>query len=181
VKKCSNKKCKQPWKDESEFSKNRCTKDGLYSRCKVCTRKRNNDYYAGASDAAKASISEKRRKYHKSPAGQATSMKCRANPMTRFKKLTRKLSTLTFEQWSFLVIGATCHYCEGELPTFGHGLDRIDNSAGYELGNVVPCCTRCNMTRGDRYTYEEFKNLIAPAIVAADACKTPASLLTTSL
>jgi len=69
-----------------------------------------------------------------------------------------------------------CHYC-GE-PIFwdkheepknspkrrsGHNFDRKDNSKGYEVNNIIPCCGSCNKTRGDRFTYEEFM-LIAPIL-----------------
>ena len=40
-----------------------------------------------------------------------------------------------------------CHWCgenEGQI-----GLDRIDNNAGHEANNVVPCCEKCNQIRGD--------------------------------
>jgi hypothetical protein len=36
-----------------------------------------------------------------------------------------------------------CHYCGGAIP--GVMLDRVDNTRGYEPGNVVSCCRRCNM------------------------------------
>lgn len=56
-----------------------------------------------------------------------------------------------------------CHYC-GESPSltrsFGpteeakahssytyNGLDRYDNSRGYTLDNVVPCCRKCNIAK----------------------------------
>jgi len=29
------------------------------------------------------------------------------------------------------------------------GLDRVDNTKGYALENVVPCCHRCNRAKGD--------------------------------
>jgi hypothetical protein len=48
-----------------------------------------------------------------------------------------------------------CSYCGGPLPTAGAGLDRLDNSKGYDLDNVVPCCGDCNRLRGDRLTPEE--------------------------
>jgi hypothetical protein len=57
-----------------------------------------------------------------------------------------------------------CHYCGGSLPPAGSGLDRLDNTKGYHLDNVVPCCTTCNLMRGDRLTPEETK-------VAAQAIK----------
>jgi hypothetical protein len=36
-----------------------------------------------------------------------------------------------------------------------NGLDRVDNSKGYTLDNVVPCCGHCNMTKRER-TMEQF-------------------------
>jgi len=41
-----------------------------------------------------------------------------------------------------------CYYCEGKLPVYGTGLDRLNSSKGYENTNVVPCCTACNRVRG---------------------------------
>jgi hypothetical protein len=35
-----------------------------------------------------------------------------------------------------------CHYCGQEIQTAG--LDRQNNSLGYIMANVVPCCTGCN-------------------------------------
>ena len=56
-----------------------------------------------------------------------------------------------------------CTYCKAELDAYGAGLDRIDNSKGYQPGNVVPCCGTCNRTRADRLTHEEM--LVAMAAV----------------
>lgn len=58
----------------------------------------------------------------------------------------------------------SCHYCgappsnvkrlsSGEF-TYS-GIDRMDNSRGYEEGNVVPCCIECNRLKG-RMSYEKF-------------------------
>lgn len=62
------------------------------------------------------------------------------------------------------LISKRCHYCDGGLPESGSGLDRMDNSKGYIIGNVVPCCRGCNVMKGDRLTYEEM-------VVAAGAVK----------
>lgn len=40
-----------------------------------------------------------------------------------------------------------------------NGLDRIDNSKGYTIENVVPCCGVCNLAKR-AMSSEEFKNLI---------------------
>lgn len=62
------------------------------------------------------------------------------------------------------LIKLPCRYCGGDLPPFGTGLDRVDNSRGYELTNVVPCCSLCNLTRGDRFTYAEMVDVIGPGV-----------------
>lgn len=60
-----------------------------------------------------------------------------------------------------------CYYC-GNPPqnkrtrnlgntVYYQGLDRVDNSIGYTLNNVVPCCRYCNSFKLDR-TEEEFLN-----------------------
>ena len=51
-----------------------------------------------------------------------------------------------------------CHYCGAEpnhrvnaIKSNGeyvyNGLDRVDNSKGYIIGNVVPCCSQCNVAK----------------------------------
>jgi hypothetical protein len=47
-----------------------------------------------------------------------------------------------------------CAYCGEAIETVG--LDRVDNTRGYELGNVVPCCHTCNLWKGTR-TVAEFR------------------------
>lgn len=50
-----------------------------------------------------------------------------------------------------------CYYC-GALPSVrrargetyeANGVDRVDNTLGYEATNVRPCCTTCNMAKKD--------------------------------
>lgn len=75
--------------------------------------------------------------------------------------------------------GRSCYYC-GSPPSNTHtfksaskyeqrvakenysGLDRVDNSKGYTLDNVVPCCKRCNLSKREM-SVDEFSNWIARA------------------
>ena len=51
---------------------------------------------------------------------------------------------LTIEQYEVLAV-QPCFYCGEVDPQFPYfGLDRMDNSVGYTLANVVPCCEPCN-------------------------------------
>lgn len=67
--------------------------------------------------------------------------------------------TITFEQFrKFCTFD--CIYCGRNLVTSGYGLDRLDNNRGYHLDNVAPCCAKCNDARGDRFTADEWYELL---------------------
>jgi len=50
---------------------------------------------------------------------------------------------LTEDQHKALMAGA-CVYCGARDDI---GIDRVDNSRGYESDNVVSCCTMCNLMK----------------------------------
>lgn len=76
---------------------------------------------------------------------------------------------LTKEQVRILT-KQNCHYC-GAIPNnrFFHtgnngdyiynGLDRIENTKGYTIDNVVPCCIQCNRSKTDM-TIKEFESWV---------------------
>lgn len=67
---------------------------------------------------------------------------------------------LTFEEYA-AIIERPCHYCGNpRVSATGRGMDRVDNSKGYSVDNVLPCCPPCNLFRGDTYTVEEAKAAI---------------------
>ncbi len=39
------------------------------------------------------------------------------------------------------------------------GADRVLNNKGHTKDNIVPCCFRCNATRGNNFTHEEMKKI----------------------
>lgn len=74
-----------------------------------------------------------------------TSFKVRA----RRRNLVSNLSKILFVE----LADSDCYYCgnkpankendRGKIYTY-QGIDRVDNSKGYEVDNVVPCCIVCN-------------------------------------
>src|SRR5690606_10907574 len=65
---------------------------------------------------------------------------------------------LTDDEFRQLTIDE-CHYCgsepaQKEYDTYKHsfylynGIDRKDNSRGYDMKNAVPCCKSCNIAKG---------------------------------
>lgn len=63
------------------------------------------------------------------------------------------------------MLATPCHYCgtepknkkvtkNSDKPFLYNGIDRVDNSLGYETSNVVPCCAVCNRAKGALTTQE---------------------------
>lgn len=79
---------------------------------------------------------------------------------------------LTKEQVRFLT-KQDCYYC-GQAPSQSmggkrhngfytyNGLDRVDNTKGYTIENVVPCCGTCNIAKRAT-SLNEFRDWIAKA------------------
>jgi hypothetical protein len=122
-------RCKQI-KRHYDFSKVSTNRDGCDSYCKDCKSKT-----------------------------QRGKRRCDPWDRLRYYATSRKLAcTLSRQEYCQIVEPNCCTYCFGPLPNYG-GLDRIDNSRGYEPGNVVPCCTDCNRIRGCALTHEEMLEL----------------------
>jgi len=73
---------------------------------------------------------------------------------------------ITYEDFYEIIKSQKCHYCEADLCMDAYRnktkrstaacLDRKDNSIGYMVDNIVPCCPKCNYGKGKWYTYEEW-------------------------
>lgn len=85
---------------------------------------------------------------------------------TRYQRNARNRNiefSLTEEEF-ILCSSGDCLYCGGlpvEFPSrfmagqpfsgyAANGIDRIDSSVGYVVGNIVPCCGWCNMAKGTK-------------------------------
>lgn len=59
--------------------------------------------------------------------------------------------SLSLNQFNTLLLG-NCHYCNKSQAM---GIDRRNNSLGYQISNVVSCCKVCNYMK-NTLKYEEF-------------------------
>lgn len=93
-----------------------------------------------------AYLRDRRQRLHDSGWRRPPSLGERYAQIRRSAEVRHLSFTLTREE-----LGAfweqPCHYCGGLSP--GVGLDRVDNTCGYEPGNVVPCCGLCNSWKLD--------------------------------
>lgn len=84
--------------------------------------------------------------------------------LTKIKNSAKKKNlnfNLTLDDILFFTEISNCHYCETVINWNSknnnrYNLDRKDNSQGYNKDNLVVCCWKCNNTRSNLYTYEEF-------------------------
>lgn len=81
-------------------------------------------------------------------------------------KKRKLIFTLSIDEFKFLT-KQNCYYCgvepvnvgSSDKRTYGtytyNGVDRVDSTKGYEIDNVVACCSVCNFAKG-RNTIEQF-------------------------
>jgi hypothetical protein len=95
-------------------------------------------------EANRAQIRERKRKWQLSKNGRYSAYKNAAKARGFSFQLTKP---------EFLTLwGEPCHYCN--TPIDGIGVDRVDSTQGYEVGNVVSCCVTCNRMKLDMSTQD---------------------------
>lgn len=102
--------------------------------------------------------------------------------ITHYKSYVRnsesRSSNFGIDETDFhLITSRPCHYCSA-APTehmvrrkkgrttiykvgsgyFANGIDRVDSSRGYEVGNVVSCCYTCNSSKSN-LSYSDFLSM----------------------
>lgn len=133
-----------------EFHKDSKNKDGTSSRCKACKKKYYKEYY----ELNKTQINQHSNTYYQLPQRKYYDYRHNSN------KRSREFA-LTFDQF-MTFWQKPCRYCTEAIPTIG--LDRLDNTKGYLLTNIVPCCSECNRIRSNKFTYQEMITCIGPAL-----------------
>jgi 5-methylcytosine-specific restriction endonuclease McrA len=72
---------------------------------------------------------------------------------------------LTYEDFLTFTNTTACHYCASPIiwlpfstqkSSTGYHLDRKDSALGYTVENCTVCCSCCNLSKGGRFTYEEW-------------------------
>lgn len=124
--------CCSEFKSPEAFNKNPRNRDGLTSWCKQCRNSRARERRLGGQLSVK------------------TLMQRCYFAATHFDK-KKQFETCSFEQWVSMVGDQRCCYCG--FPAYG--LDRLDNTKGHIMGNCVPCCGECNLTRGRVWSHKE--------------------------
>lgn len=170
VKRCS--RCKQT-KSINDFGKDASRENGKHHHCKECLNKYRKLFWANATKEQLASKKRAQVKYAHSQKAQEKARQRNekknyslltnfSNSKSRAKRvgLTWTISKELYQD----LRSKPCEYCGGSLPKSSTGLDRKDNSRGYEPDNVVPSCSTCNYSRRTHFSYEEMKTFIGPAI-----------------
>lgn len=142
------KKCKvcEIEKSFDEFHKMKKGLYGVRTTCKECRKiekseylkkdyviEKNKKYY----QEHKEEIRERVKKHRWTINGQYHEYKKNAKKRGLDFELTQKDCEPYFN--------TNCHYCGDEF--IGLGMDRLDNSIGYKLENIVSCCYKCNIMK----------------------------------
>lgn len=117
--------------------------DGHRVICKACSKVNDN------TPARKAYF----KKYSKSHP-KKTGLKGRFRWSVKSAQKRKLDWTISWEEYRQIVANP-CYYHGGKVNESGVGLDRLDNSRGYHLDNVVPCCSICNISRNRFFTPAE--------------------------
>lgn len=146
-KKCSSCKTKKKLTNKF-FAKNRTSKDGYAYNCKECNKKYN-----------EAVLNN----HHKNRDHNINRMKIYGSiKVNRAKRLIRDYQRIDNKKGMIFdlsfddiinIIESPCTYC-GDINE-PIGCDRIDNSKGHTIDNVVPCCITCNTSRMNKFTSSE--------------------------
>lgn len=153
------KKCGEIKPLEMFMTDKKC-KHGKTHECKSCAIKRRIEKAGSKSEYDKIRYERTKKAIDKLRNDNPELYKIRS-----YKSNDKKKGLLTTIDIDFCKteMNKPCVYC-GHVDTPCNGLDRIDNSIGHTIDNCVPCCTLCNMTRGDRWSHYDFMKFIAPGI-----------------
>lgn len=148
-------------KSTDEFYKNKQTKDGLKSWCKLCCKADNNKREHKYNETRRTyreehteECREKKREYYRENKDRINSQN-KAWTQTKKGRFTtyrnnakhRSIEFNLTEDEFYGYWQQPCHYCGDDIDTVG--VDRVDSKEGYTIDNTVPCCSVCNKMKLD--------------------------------
>lgn len=144
-------RCRQSLPATAEvFLRDRTRPLGLAYECRSCHRTRRkgrdrrSERWANLTPEQRTAKVARNRRYGRTPAGRAALLRKAYERIDACDLTTDEVRAL---------VEQPCIYCG--TTEENRGLDRIDNGRAHVRGNVQPCCTSCNIMRGDRFTVEE--------------------------
>lgn len=134
--------------DDNHFCSSKRTKSGLTQPCRDCHKKR--------------MVPINRAKYAANP------IKGLLRTYANWDRQRGFDFDLTEAWFRVNISSKSCTYCktaEGPL-----GADRIDNSKGHTMANVLPACRICNVVRNNLFSVDEMR-VIGAAIASVQAVR----------
>lgn len=136
--------------------------------CKVCKKIMPTESFskAGKRNRICRVCSQEKLKVWKGEGGgeknRASRIYQRSRSRARKNGIESRLTLSEFKDWFERETNeGVCFYCQHPLDLAnpnslqGITLDRMDNTKGYEVGNMVLACRRCNVIKGSWFSFEE--------------------------
>lgn len=121
-------------------------RNGLHSSCKPCAREIQNSRPRDA-EWHKKNREQSLRDYYNHRKERILKSKRPSIKYSSYKSDAKRRGiefSLTMEEF-MLFWNRLCFYCGDRVETVG--LDRMNNSKGYYLGNLASCCATCNLMK----------------------------------
>lgn len=143
-KKRTCKRCKKT-KYETFFTKSVPDRPSEYINvCTSCKNEMSKEWYKAHPDRYKRMLEKRKQKRDTDPGERYKDYKAKA------KK--RGISFCLSKEQFLSFAKKPCFYCGDEIKLIG--IDRFDNSKGYEASNLVSCCMFCNQGKMNRSAEE---------------------------
>ena len=129
-------------------------------------REENKDYCKNYREKNKEVIKEKRKNYYENNKEVIRESNKKYNRTLEGKYIQLKKSAkkrglevqISFEQYAEIIKESKCYYCDASIEDVaGSSLNRVDNTKGYLIANVRPCCYICNVIMSD-FTKKQLEN-----------------------
>ncbi len=119
-----------------------------------------NNWYQNQSDEKKADMIVTNRN---NPNYRLSTLKSSADTRTKKSQETenpREIKWDLTDDYALSLINSLCTYCGGKTDGACNSIDRIDNTKGYEMGNVCSCCDMCNYMKSNSTLEDFFQSII---------------------